>query len=94
MSDFYTDFYTFRQWSLGRRMDTGFGEKYEYLKCTFNPLVASSNLARPTKYSNPFKTPHSFLCGVFSCALRLGAMQPKDQASSFSLSNSSDQASH
>ena len=33
-------------------MNTGFGEKYEYLKCTFNPLVASSNLARPTKYSN------------------------------------------
>jgi len=33
-------------------MDAGFGEKYEYLKCTFNPLVASSNLARPTNYSN------------------------------------------
>ena len=68
-------------------MDTGFGEKYEYLKCTFNPLVASSNLARPTKYSNLFKTPQSLLCGVFSCLPRL--LSFKLQASSFKLQASS-----
>ena len=59
-------------------MDTGFGEKYEYLKCTFNPLVASSNLARPTKYSNLFKTPQSLLCGVFSCLPRLLSFKRQD----------------
>ena len=47
--EFYTHFYTFGQWGLGRCMDSGFSIECANLGCTFNPFVVGSTPAGPTK---------------------------------------------
>ncbi len=61
--EFYTHFYTFGQWGLGRRMDGGFMIEYAHLGCTFNPFVVGSTPAGPTNIK--LKTPRTKVRGVF-----------------------------
>jgi len=52
--EFYTEFYTFCQCGLENSVNTGFLIEWRILKRTFNPLVTSSNLVRPT--NTPIKS--------------------------------------
>ena len=53
-------------------MNIGFVIKWEFRKCTFNPLVAGSNPARPTKYRRHlvFQVPVFFLHCTFDAELK------------------------
>ena len=79
--EFYTEFYTFCQHGLETPVNTGFVIEYGILKRTFNPLVTSSNLVRPT---TPFKKTSSTRTGFFlACCSRAFQMTGQFQPSGF-----------